>query len=995
MFHPEIIQRRINTLQRQFNVRLHYYTPSESAYVTDIQLESKRDLKTGKLVGLTLDEQLFIQNEILLSRADFKYWFTRYAKLILDDATGEVGRPKLWRSQELMIKRLGEREKDMIDKFRSGHRRFDGNRWYVHKARQMGLCLKEGTKVLRADLTWVPIETIKPGDELIGVDEDAPGGRGASRKMRSSVVEATSSFRSKTLKITLDDGRTITATPQHRFMYRPAYATDTFWREVRDMKVGGKLRNFVGTWEPGRGYEDGWFGGILDGEGCLRRKNQAGTELSVTQTGGAVLERARRYLEKIGCGIREEVDERRPGMSSKLGNKDVHKLVVGQAALIMKILGTTRPSRMVDSRWWEGKEILNGQDLGSPWATIISIEEDGEHQVYDLQTSTKTFIAEGVISHNSSICEAINIHGCNFYNGTNCLVGSKNLPKTQQVWRDYGYLMWKSQPDWMRMAALRDHSETGLILANGSKVILQHSEQESGFGQGAKWHRSHLTEIADWNDNPQSARNVSNQIDNHYDPSISRSVKSIAFLESTSQGMDNYWHKNTERARAKRLNWWWYLFIPWWLIPDLYIDENAPEGWTPAAHTLEEESIIVKNSPEWNDGTTYHPSAQQLYWWEKMYDAFHTKGVVNEFYKNYPSIPEQSFTHSGRSSFAYETLRWCDDQVREPYAYYELATDETPSERVRTERELTTNPITGKQELVDPPAQWTIGTDTIVPVHVTEEERLSPLGLVLAWEPPKLILPHDVYAGVDTTGGIEGWSRHLRKKDDEDINNAAISFVRSGIVVDTDVLEFAAPITPKPLARLFNVLARVWIGRNHMDGQTPTIVEITGEGLAFQEELISSYNFFNYYQHFRFTGVEWTETSQFGWTPSPKSVRQLWSLFKSHVTDKHFIPRSRHLIREMRSCTDDQIYVAGMTRGKAPKTAGRHDDRVYSRAFAIWFANSWANPEPKPFRQQLPATTSQGQKKLKLHQIDFRSEEEKQAFIDDFDARLLGESRGY
>src|SRR6266404_9111182 len=45
----------------------------------------------------------------------------------------------------------------------------------VLKARRLGMCLEPSTRVLTADLRWREIETLAPGDELIAVDEYAPG----------------------------------------------------------------------------------------------------------------------------------------------------------------------------------------------------------------------------------------------------------------------------------------------------------------------------------------------------------------------------------------------------------------------------------------------------------------------------------------------------------------------------------------------------------------------------------------------------------------------------------------------------------------------------------------------------------------------------------------------------------------------------------------------------------------------------------------------------
>src|SRR5574340_1441601 len=43
----------------------------------------------------------------------------------------------------------------------------------ILKARQLGMCVDPATLVLTADLSWVPIADIKPGDEVVAVDEGA------------------------------------------------------------------------------------------------------------------------------------------------------------------------------------------------------------------------------------------------------------------------------------------------------------------------------------------------------------------------------------------------------------------------------------------------------------------------------------------------------------------------------------------------------------------------------------------------------------------------------------------------------------------------------------------------------------------------------------------------------------------------------------------------------------------------------------------------------
>ena len=79
---------------------------------------------------------------------------------------------------------LKEAQKDIFNTMRTQ------NRVMILKARQIGFCLSEHTKVLLSSLKWIELKDIKVGDEIIAVDESKPIGRGGSRKMRKAIVEA-------------------------------------------------------------------------------------------------------------------------------------------------------------------------------------------------------------------------------------------------------------------------------------------------------------------------------------------------------------------------------------------------------------------------------------------------------------------------------------------------------------------------------------------------------------------------------------------------------------------------------------------------------------------------------------------------------------------------------------------------------------------------------------------------------------------------------------
>lgn len=284
----------------------------------------------------------------------------------------------------------------------------------ILKARREGCCLSPQTRILMKDLQWMPIESVNAGDEVVACDEFPPGGRGAGRKLRPSVVIAKRVIVSSAIRITMSNRETLIATPEHRFLCKKRGGVDTTWRHVNDMRIGDEIRWITKPWALPE-YEDGWFGGLLDGEGSLRARECGGSEIKVTQLPGPVLDRAKRYLSSRGYSHYEGVRYRNPGSDGRtLHNDGFRRRPIGDLTLtrineIFQLIGQTRPSRFLarGSSWWDGKE-LPGKGSGEGWATIEKMELLNLHQpMIDLQTTTGTFIAEGFVSHNSTLSEAL------------------------------------------------------------------------------------------------------------------------------------------------------------------------------------------------------------------------------------------------------------------------------------------------------------------------------------------------------------------------------------------------------------------------------------------------------------------------------------------------------------------------------------------------------------------------------------------------------------
>jgi hypothetical protein len=274
------------------------------------------------------------------------------------------------------------------------------------------MCLGPNTLVLRSDFTWSKIKDIHVGDELVATDEYSPGKR-RGRRLRRSIVQGKRTLSEKAYRITFDNGKSIVCTGKHRWLSRKI-GTDYKWRSIeadnkKKLRVGDKVRRVVvDTWDDGD-FEDGWIGGMLDGEGSLATRRLGGN-IGISQVDGGVFDRVERYFRSREYNYRIEIDKAE--RKSKFGSKPVNKIVLSRIDEIMKLIGVTRPSRFLNRNWWEGKELP--QLKKGPCSTITQIEYLGEQEVVDLQTSTKTFIAEGYVSHNSTFIALLFLDTCLF-----------------------------------------------------------------------------------------------------------------------------------------------------------------------------------------------------------------------------------------------------------------------------------------------------------------------------------------------------------------------------------------------------------------------------------------------------------------------------------------------------------------------------------------------------------------------------------------------------
>ena len=495
----------------------------------------------------------------------------------------------------------------------------------ILKARQLGFCYDPSMRVLTADFRWVPIGTVKPGQELVSVDEDIPGGRGCGRKMRRAVVEGVREVYEDAFRIVMDNGVALIATGPHRHLCKRRGGTEAIWREVSETRVGDEIRYVTTPWTSADPtYEDGWFGGLLDGEGSMRAKDTGGFEITVAQRPGAVLDRARRYLTDRGYCFHEEIDARKAGETSKFGDTPVHKLVLHRMNQAFRLLGETRPERFVSDPWWEGRD-LPGKRSGDAWAKVVSIEPLGKRRMIDLQTSTKTFICEGFVSHNSTFVAIFILDTCLFRSGTSAGIIDITIDDAKGKLAKIKFAFDHLPDEIKRNIPITKDNAFELEWGNGSKVSVGTSHR------GGTLQILHVSEFG-----KIAAKH----------PDKSREIKtgafgtvhkgSMIFVESTAEGAAGDYHDMVQTAQATKAasrplsqQDFKLHFFPWWRHRG-YVENPVNVVITTDMATyfakLETDRGIVL-------------TAEQKAWYASKARLI----GPDDMYREYPSYPDEAF----------------------------------------------------------------------------------------------------------------------------------------------------------------------------------------------------------------------------------------------------------------------------------------------------------------------------------------------------------------
>lgn len=264
---------------------------------------------------------------------------------------------------------------------------------------QMSYSSPGDTMVLTSDLRYVRLDSVTEGDKLLGFDESVAPRQ--HRNLRHSEVLVVKNLPLPCYEITLDDGTITTSSSDHNWLVQTAGGR-TSWKRTEDLVPTDRIWRVLDKWDPSPpSYAVGYLRAAYDGEGCLEVLDGTRvSQISFAQRDNAMLAEVKAHLDYLGFAWTEY---RNPSSGT---NGDVVKLMLrGGRPELLRFLGQVRPQRLLDKfAALEGALGSIGRhdqrSSGFEHPQVVGTRFLGDVDCVSIKTSTRTYIAEGLASHN-------------------------------------------------------------------------------------------------------------------------------------------------------------------------------------------------------------------------------------------------------------------------------------------------------------------------------------------------------------------------------------------------------------------------------------------------------------------------------------------------------------------------------------------------------------------------------------------------------------------
>jgi hypothetical protein len=261
-------------------------------------------------------------------------------------------------------------------------------------------CHCAGTLVLMGDWTYKPIEQVRVGDEVVGFETGI--GKGNKMTLVKTRVVCAKSRITEAKEYILKSGQSVKCTPGHKWWTKRSDNFETGRKAYRSFEDGltrlVKLTNL-----PERNLNPEWqyLAGILDGEGSY-----GGGRIEIYQShthNPEVTQRIHQTLNNLGLDYVSRIRSAHVGSDGTNHRESTMFLINGGRHERHRILLNCHPAKkqkLIDSLYCT----IGGKSKGE-FDPLIKVNDLGQQEVFNIQTGTGNYIANGYASKNCQMLQ--------------------------------------------------------------------------------------------------------------------------------------------------------------------------------------------------------------------------------------------------------------------------------------------------------------------------------------------------------------------------------------------------------------------------------------------------------------------------------------------------------------------------------------------------------------------------------------------------------------
>jgi len=245
----------------------------------------------------------------------------------------------------------------------------------------------------------------------------------------------------------------------------------------------------------------------------------------------------------------------------------------------------------------------------------------------------------------STATEAVLFWWCFLHPGSNSLVLSHEDSQAQELFA-MTKLYWDSWPH-KTLYSSRYATRRQLAFKETLSQIRVATAKNEEAGRGSTLQALHASEVAYW-PNPEA-------LWSNLDQSVSQHPKSLVVLESTANGVGNWFYDMWQRAEEGSIDYV-PMFFPWYKHPEYHHKQYTRH--TKLELNPEEKHLLKLMESEGYDDEYIYGAISWRHW--KILNSYN--GDIDRFMEGYPSYPEEAFVTSGKPIFPWRSLYECFEE---------------------------------------------------------------------------------------------------------------------------------------------------------------------------------------------------------------------------------------------------------------------------------------------------------------------------------------------